>query len=184
MKIDIFLSLLACVGTFSSFLFPLPLHGNGRSVFLLLIYVWNFYSCVFIRVRFCQLFYSIRESFWHFCTMLAKMTSSNLMFVTLYISHSLLWVFSLIISLYLSSSIVTLHYIISPLSEACLFSKPIGIPFILFFIVFMLIHMCIHCLGQLSPWRPPASLPPPSPLSLPGGICSALLFCNFIEEKT
>jgi hypothetical protein len=168
MKIDIFLSLLAFVGTFSSFLFPLPLHGNCRSIFLLLIFVWNF----------------IRESFWHFCTMLAKMTSSNLMFVTLYISHSLLWVFSLIISLYLSSSIVTLHYIISPLSEACLFSKPIGIPFILFFIVFMLIHMCIHCLGQLSPWRPPASLPPPSPLSLPGGICSALLFCNFIEEKT
>jgi hypothetical protein len=40
------------------------------------------------------------------------------------------------------------------------------------------IHMCIHCLGHFSPHP----LPPFSPPSLPGRICSALI-SNFVEEK-
>jgi hypothetical protein len=53
----------------------------------------------------------------------------------------------------------------------------------LFFIVYSFIHMYIHCLGHLSP-LPPAPIPlPPTPLP-PGRICSALLFSNFVEEKT
>jgi hypothetical protein len=54
----------------------------------------------------------------------------------------------------------------------------------MFIFLLFIIHMWIHCLGHFSPC--PLSLPlsPHTSPSLPGRQCSALLFSNFVEEKT